>query len=155
MASTEVLLVKPVDNLGAEGDRVKVRAGYARNWLFPRHLAVPLDQGNKRRLEALMKAREAREATELRNSEGIAEKLRQVKLALAVKTGAKGKMFGSVTGAHLLEKLEELGYHLDKRHLLPFSPIKELGRHTATIRLHDQVEAEIEFEIVSENPIEE
>ena len=102
-----------------------------------------------------MKAREAREATELRNSEGIAEKLRQVKLALAVKTGAKGKMFGSVTGAHLLEKLEELGYHLDKRHLLPFSPIKELGRHTATIRLHDQVEAEIEFEIVSENPIEE
>ena len=154
MATTEVLLVEQIDNLGAEGDVVKVRAGYARNWLLPKKKAVPLELKNKKRLDALMQARANREADERSQAEEIASKLRGTHMAIAVKTGAGGKLFGSVTPAQLLEKFEELGFHLDKRHLVSFRPVKELGKLTATFRLHPDVEAEVECEIVSENPIE-
>ncbi len=154
MATTEVLLVEQIDNLGAEGDVVKVRAGYARNWLLPKKKAVPLELKNKKRLDALMQARANREADERSQAEEIASKLRGTHIAIAVKTGAGGKLFGSVTPAQLLEKFEELGFHLDKRHLVSFRPVKELGKRVATFRLHPDVEVEIEYEIVSENPIE-
>ncbi len=154
MAHTQVLLVEQIDNLGAEGDVVKVRAGYARNWLLPKKKAVPLNHANKKRLEALHQARSLREANELQQAEEVAGKLRGVNVAIAVKTGAGGKLFGSVTPANLLEKLEEQGFHLNKRHLVPFQPVKELGKQTATFKLHSDVQAEISFEVVSENPIE-
>ena len=154
MATTEVLLVEQVDNLGAEGDVVKVRSGYARNWLLPKKKAVPLELKNKKRLDALMQARANREADERSQAEEIASKLRGTHVAIAVKTGAGGKLFGSVTAAQLLEKFKELGFHLDKRHLVPFRPVKDLGKRTATFRLHPDVEVEVEYEIVSENPIE-
>ena len=154
MATTEVLLVEQVDNLGAEGDVVRVRAGYARNWLLPRKKAVPLDHANKKRMDSLMQARARRESDEQSQAEEMAVNLRGTNVAIAVKTGAGGKLFGSVTSAQLLAKLEELGFHLDKRHLVPFRPVKELGKLIATFRLHPDVEAEVECEIVSENPIE-
>ena len=155
MATTEVLLIQQVENLGAEGDRVKVKAGYARNWLLPRRLAIPLTQANKKRLEALMKAREEREVGELQQSEEVGSKLSAVKIAIPMKTGEGGKMFGAVTVPQLLEKLTEQGFHLDRKHIVPFSPIKELGKHAATCKLHPEVQVEIEFEVVSENPIEQ
>ena len=154
MATTEVLLIQQVENLGAEGDRVKVKAGYARNWLLPRHLAVPLTQANKKHLESLVKAREQRETSELHQAEDIGSKLASLNLAIPVKTGEGGKMFGSVTVPQLLEKLGEQGFHLERRHIVPFSPIKELGRHTASCKLHPEVQIEFAFELVSENPIE-
>ena len=155
MATTEVLLIQQVENLGAEGDRVRVKAGYARNWLLPRNLAVPLTQENKKRLESLMKAREERESEELRQAEEVGAKLSSVKIAISVKTGEGGKMFGSVTVPHLLEKLMEEGFQLERKHIVPFSPVKNLGKHHATCKLHPDVQAEVEFEVVSENPIEE
>ena len=113
MATTEVLLVEQVDNLGAEGDVVKVRAGYARNWLLPHKKAVPLDHANKKRMDSLMQARARRESDEQSKAEEMAVKLRGTNVAIAVKTGAGGKLFGSVTSAQLLAKLEELGFHFD------------------------------------------
>ena len=154
MSTTEVLLIQQVTNLGAEGDRVKVKAGYARNWLLPRKLAIPLTQANKKHLEALVKAREARETGELQQAENIGAKLAALKLAIPVKTGEGGKMFGSVTVPQLLEKLGAQGFHFERRHISPFSPIKELGKHCATCKLHPEVQIEFEFEVVSENPIE-
>ena len=154
MATTELLLIDKVENLGAEGDIVKVKAGYARNWLLPRKKAVSLNHSNKKRMESLMRARAHREADEQSQAEEIAVKLRETRVAIAVKTGAGGKLFGSVTSAQLLAKLEEQGFHLDKRHLAPFRPVKELGKLTATFQLHPEVKADVEFEIVSENPIE-
>src|ERR1017187_4538070 len=97
MAHTEVLLIKPVDGLGGEGDQVKVRAGYARNYLLPRGIAVPLTSSNRKQVEALKKRRAMREAQELTGAQELATKLEKTALAFAVKTGEGGKMFGAVT----------------------------------------------------------
>ena len=97
MAHNEVLLIKPVENLGAEGDQVKVRAGYARNYLLPRGIAVPLTSSNRKQIEALKKRRAGREADELSAAQEMAGKLGKTRIAFAVKTGEGGKMFGAVT----------------------------------------------------------
>ena len=155
MPTTEVLLVEHIANLGAEGDVVKVRPGYARNFLLPKNKAVPLNMANKKRLDALKVARAARETDELQKSQEIASKLKETKVAVAVKTGAGGKLFGSVTVNHILEKLQESGFVFDKKHVTSFSPIKQLGKTTVKLSLHKDVEAEVEVEVVSENPIEQ
>lgn len=155
MPNTEILLVEPVENLGSEGDIVKVRPGYARNYLFPQEKALPLNQANKKRLDALKVARAAREAEEIQGAQEIASKLNDVSIAVAVKTGSGGKLFGSVTAQHLLEKLDEKGFKLDKKHLVKFVPIKELGQTEVTCQLHKDITAQFKVEVVSENPIEE
>ena len=155
MPNTEILLVEPVENLGSEGDIVKVKPGYARNFLFPQEKALPLNQANKKRLDALKVARAAREAEEIQGAQEIASKLNDVSIAVAVKTGSGGKLFGSVTAQHLLEKLDEKGFKLDKKHLVKFVPIKELGQTEVTCQLHKDITAQFKVEVVSENPIEE
>ena len=154
MATTEVLLVEHIQKLGSEGDIVKVRPGFARNYLIPQKKALPLNLANKRRLDALKQSRAMRESEELQKAQQIATKLREVKIAVAVKTGSGGKLFGSVTSNHILEKLSESGFTMDKKHFVSFSPIKELGKQNVTLQLHKEVEAEVEVEVVSENPIE-
>jgi large subunit ribosomal protein L9 len=154
MATTEVLLVEHIQKLGSEGDVVKVRPGFARNYLIPQKKALPLNLANKRRLDALKQSRAMRESEELQKAQEIATKLREVKIAVAVKTGSGGKLFGSVTSNHILEKLSESGFTMDKKHFVSFSPIKELGKQNVTLQLHKEVEAEVEVEVVSENPIE-
>ena len=155
MPQTEVLLIEHMEKLGSEGDIVKVRPGYARNYLIPRQKALPLNLANKKRLESLKVARAARETEDLQKAQEIGEKLSKVSLAVAVKTGAGGKLFGSVTSMHILEKLEEKGFNLDKRHLSNFSPIKELGVNKVAVKIRNDVETEIAVEVVSENPIED
>jgi len=154
MATTEVLLVEHIQKLGSEGDVVKVRPGFARNYLIPQKKALPLNLANKRRLDALKQSRAMRESEELQKAQEIATKLKEVKIAVAVKTGSGGKLFGSVTSNHILEKLSESGFTMDKKHFVSFSPIKELGKQNVTLQLHKEVEAEVEVEVVSENPIE-
>ena len=154
MATTEVLLVEHIQKLGSEGDVVKVRPGFARNYLIPQKKALPLNLANKRRLDALKQSRAMRESEELQKAQEIATKLREVKIAVAVKTGSGGKLFGSVTSSHILEKLSESGFTMDKKHFVSFSPIKELGKQNVTLQLHKEVETEVEVEVVSENPIE-
>jgi large subunit ribosomal protein L9 len=154
MANTEVLLLKPLDNLGAEGDQIKVRAGYARNYLFPKKLATPLTQANRKHVEVLKKRRADREVLELKGAQEIARKLEKVSLAFAVKTGEGGKMFGAITATDLHKKLEEAGILIDKRKIHLHTPAKTLGKHETKIRLHSDVSVDITFDIVSENPIE-
>ena len=155
MANNQVLLLQPINGLGAEGDTVTVRAGYARNFLLPRKLALPITQANKKHVEALLKAREAREQKEFEQARELSEKIQKTSIAIAVKTGEGGKMFGAVTANDLLERLKEEGIELAKKQLLLATPIKELGSHTATVKVHADVEAELKFEVVSENPIED
>ena len=154
MASTEVLLVEHIEKLGSEGDVVKVRPGFARNYLIPQKKALPLNLANKKRLDALRQSRAMRESDELQKAQEFATKLKEVKIAVAVKTGSGGKLFGSVTTSHILDKLSESGFTIDKKHFVSFSPIKELGKQNVTLQLHKEVVAEIEVEVVSENPIE-
>jgi large subunit ribosomal protein L9 len=154
MANTEVLLVQHMPQLGSEGDVVKVRPGYARNYLIPQKKALPLNLANKKRLDSLLQARALRESDELQKSQEFANKLKNLNIAVAVKTGTGGKLFGSVTINHILEKLSESGFILDKKHFVSFTPIKELGKQIVTLQLHKDVQAEVEVEVVSENPIE-
>lgn len=155
MANNQVLLLTPIHGLGAEGDTVTVRAGYARNFLLPRKLALPITQANKKHVEALLKAREAREQKEFEEARTLGEKVSATNVAIAVKTGEGGKMFGAVTANDLIERLKEEGIELTKKQLSLPAPIKELGSHTVEVKLAVEVTAELKFEVVSENPIEE
>ncbi len=154
MANTEVLLVKPVERLGGEGEQVSVKAGYARNFLFPQKIAIPVNRANKKQIEALIKAREIREANERSDAEKIAARLAEISLAIAVKTGEGGKMFGSVTAQDVLDRLEAEGVTIAKKQI-QLQAVKELGKHVATIKLHKDIKVDFNFEVVSENPIEE
>ncbi len=153
MAHSEVLLIKPVEGLGAEGDQVKVRAGYARNFLLPRGVAAPLTQANRKQVEALKKRRVSREAEELQGAQELAAKLAKVSVAFAVKTGEGGKMFGAITSADLHEKLVQAGVEIEKKKIHLFNPIKSLGKHEVKIKLHADVSVDLSFDVVSENPI--
>jgi len=154
MAHNEVLLLKPVDGLGAEGDQVKVRAGYARNFLLPQGMAVPLTVANRKQVESLKKARAVREAKELDGAQALAKQIEKAGIAIAVKTGEGGKLFGAVTTSDIHEKLAAAGITVEKKRIHLGQPIKTLGKHEATIRLHPEVSVELSFDVVSENPIE-
>lgn len=153
MAHKEVLLIKPVEGLGAEGDQVRVRAGYARNFILPRKIGVPVTQGNRRQIEALKARRAEREATELSIATALAAKLEKANIAFAVKTGEGGKMFGAVTAADLHAKLLEGGIDVEKKRIHLAPPVKTLGKHTAKLKLHADVSVDLTFDVVSENPI--
>ncbi|NBV78306.1 MAG: 50S ribosomal protein L9 [Verrucomicrobia bacterium] len=155
MAFTEVLLIKPVDGLGAEGEQVRVRSGYARNFLLLQGIALPVNRANTKYIESLKKAREVREAKDLESANAISAKLAALKLVFAVKTGEGGKMFGAISTAEIAAKLAEHGIELERKRIhLGQGPVKVLGKHLTTIRLHAAVSVEQEFEVVSENPIE-
>jgi large subunit ribosomal protein L9 len=154
MANNQVLLLQPINGLGAEGDTVTVKAGYARNFLLPRKLALPITQANKKHVESLLKAREAREQKEFEDSRTLSQRIEKTSIAIAVKTGEGGKMFGAVTANDLIERLKEEGIELTKKQMQLAAPIKELGSHTANVKIHTDIETELKFEVVSENPIE-
>ncbi len=154
MAHSEILLVKPVENLGGEGDQVKVRAGYARNYLLPRGIAVPLTGANRKQVESLKKRRAEREATELNGAQEVAKKLEKTSLAFAVKTGEGGKMFGAITANDIHDKLVASGLEIEKRRIHLHTPVKTLGQHSVKIKLHADVSVDLNFDVVSENPIE-
>ncbi|MGA3007479.1 MAG: 50S ribosomal protein L9 [Opitutaceae bacterium] len=154
MSNSEILLLKPVDGLGGEGDQVKVRAGYARNFLLPHKFAVPVTQANRKQVDALKKRRAERETHELAGAQELAQKLEKVSVAFAVKTGEGGKMFGAITANDLHDKLTAAGFALDKRRIHLHTPVKALGQHTFKIKLHADVTVELAFDVVSENPIE-
>ncbi len=154
MAQSEILLVKPVDNLGGEGDQVKVRAGYARNYLLPRGIAVPLTGANRKQVESLKKRRAEREAKELGGAQELAKKLEKKSLAFAVKTGEGGKMFGAITANDIYDKLAADGLEIEKKRIHLHTPVKTLGQHTVKIKLHADVSVDLNFDVVSENPIE-
>ena len=154
MAHSEVLLLKPVDGLGGEGDQVRVRAGYARNYLLPQGYATPLTLANRKHVESLKKRRAEREAAELNGAQDLARKLEKQSVAFAVKTGEGGKMFGAITAADLQAKLAESGIELDRKKIHLHQPVKTLGKHEVKIKLHSEVTVELSFDVVSENPIE-
>ena len=155
MANNQVLLLSPISGLGSEGDTVTVRAGYARNFLLPRKLALPITQANKKQVAALLTSRESREQKEFEDARTLGERVASVSVAIAVKTGKGGKMFGAVTANDLITRLSEEGIVLNKKQLALPQPIKELGSHSVILKLHTAVDSALKFEVVSENPIEE
>ena len=154
MAHNEILLLKPVEGLGGEGDQVRVRAGFARNFLLPRKIAVPVTRANQKHVDALKKRRAERELSELSAAQALAKKLEKTSLAFAVKTGEGGKLFGAITTADIHAKLTEAGIDLDRKRIHLHTPVKTLGKHEVKIKLHAEVSVEMSFDVVSETPIE-
>lgn len=154
MAKTEVILIKPVVGLGGESDTVTVTAGYARNYLVPNGIAIPVSAGNKRRLEKLQKVRADREAHELNSMAELGKSLNKVTLTLMVKTGDDGKMFGSVTSGTIADAIKtQLDVVLDKRKIHLEKAIHTLGEFEIELRLHPEVKSVLKIIVKSSNPL--
>jgi large subunit ribosomal protein L9 len=153
MAKTEVILTHNIVGLGAESDHVKVAAGYARNYLYPQGLAIPVSAANKRRLEVLHQRRAEREAHELNSMTDIAKSLAKLVLVLKVKTGDDGKMFGAVTAGTIADELKhQFEVTLDKRKIRLDQPLHSLGEHDVELRLHADVNGTLKIRIESTTP---
>jgi large subunit ribosomal protein L9 len=153
MPKTEVILTHSVAGLGAETDQVRVAAGYARNFLFPQGLAIPVTAANKRQLEALRRRRAEREAREFNTMSELAQALSKLTLVIKVKTGEDGKLFGSVTAGTIADELKhQFEATVDKRKIHLNHPIKQLGEHAVELRLHQQVTTELKVRVESSTP---
>ncbi len=154
MPKTEVILTHNIVGLGGESDQVKVAAGYARNYLFPQGLAIPLSGSNKRRLESLKQRRAEREAKELNHMTEMGSALSKMTLLIKVKTGEDGKMFGSVTAGTIADELKnQYEAALDKKKIHLPSPIKTLGDHEVELRLHADVKSTLKVKVESLTPV--
>jgi large subunit ribosomal protein L9 len=146
----EVILRQHVDNLGKRGEIVKVAAGYARNYLLPRKLALPPTDGNKRHVERERKIMEAREADERAQAQAIADRLATVEIAMARRVGETEQLYGSVTSADIAEFLKGKGFDIDRRKLILPEPIKMLGEHSVPLRLHRDVTVALKVRVSKE-----
>jgi len=146
----EVILQEYVANLGDMGDVVRVKDGYARNFLIPRGFAYMATEGNKRRIESEKKQRIATATAEHADAELLGEALKTVELHFTAKAGEGEKLFGSITSTDIAGQLAEKGYKVDKRVIELDEPIKMIGVYRVPIRLHHEVKAEIRVWVVKE-----
>ena len=150
MPLTELILIENVLGLGAEADVVKVRRGYARNYLLPQKKAYEVTPGARRQLDALKQKRAEREARELNEAEELARRIGKTRLVFTLATGETGKAFGSVTAQDIVNRLKnEVGAEIDRHKIVLERPIKDTGEHDVAIRLHHDVTAQLIFQVKS------
>jgi large subunit ribosomal protein L9 len=153
MAKTEVILTTNIVGLGGESDHVKVSSGYARNYLLPHRLAIPVTAANKRRLESLRQRRAEREATELNTMTELSKSLQKLICVIKVKTGDDGKMFGTVTSGMIADELKtQFDVSLDKKKIHLDHPIRALGESEVELNLHPDVKGTLKVRVESVNP---
>lgn len=147
----DVILIQDVDNLGAKNELVKVKNGYARNFLFPRQLAIESSPGNRKQLDEKLKQVAKKEAKMLAEINSVIAKLKEAPLKLGAKTGTSGKIFGSVTSLQLSRAIrEQKGYEIDRKRINIVDEVKELGTYKATIDFGNGHSTEVEFEVLAE-----
>ena len=146
----EVILREDIDNLGARGQMVKVAAGYARNYLLPRKLAVAATEANRKIVEQERQAHLRKEAKVKSEAEDLSKLLTGVSVTIAQKAGDQDQLFGSVTSKDVAEALEKLNFTFDRRKIQLDEPIKQLGEFKVPVRLHKDVTAEVTVVVVKE-----
>jgi large subunit ribosomal protein L9 len=146
----EVILREDVKSLGKAGEMVRVRPGYARNFLLPQGLAFEATEGNKKRIAAETRARGVRNQAERTEAERFAAALAAVTLSLTGKAGEEGKLFGSITSQDIAAALAAQGHQVDRRRIELEHPITTLGQHTVGVRLHPEVHAEVRVSVAAE-----
>lgn len=152
MPTVQVILKEKLINLGAEGDVVKVRAGFARNFLLPQGKAFAATKSNLRQLESLKKVRAEREAKEMEESEKLASKIKKLKIKLTLATGQGGKAFGSITSLDIQKAvLESSKIELDRHAIQLEKPIKSTGTFDVPVKLHAGVEATLKVVVSAED----
>jgi len=146
----EVILREDVPKLGHRGDIVTVKEGYARNYLLPRKLALEATASNRKQIEAMKAAAAGQRATEKSGAESLAAQLAALTLTIPAKAGESDQLFGSVTAMDVAAALEAKGFHIDKRKVELDEPLKTLGEYKVGLRLHPEVAASVQVNVVRE-----
>ena len=146
----KVILKEDITNLGYKDDVVEDKSGYGRNYLIPQRLAVIASPSALKVLAENLKQRAHKIAQIKADAEAIAESLKDVSLTISAKTSPTGTIFGSVTNIQIAEALEKLGHNIDRKIIFIKDNVKEVGKYTATVKLHKEVSVEIPFEVVPE-----
>ena len=146
----EVILREHVDNLGRRGDVVKVAAGYARNYLLPRKLALAVTEANRRQIERERAAAEARELEEKAQAEAYAQRLGQIEIEIARRVGENDTLYGSVTSADIAHALASKGFEIEKRKIQLAEPLKAIGETNVPIKVHREVTVPVKVKVVPE-----
>jgi large subunit ribosomal protein L9 len=148
--SKEVILMADVQGLGTQGEVVRVAEGYARNFLLPRNLAAPVTEATRRKLAKVRKVREEQDVKELDTAQNLVKSIEQVSCTIPVKTGAGGKLFGSVTVPDIVSALKAQGVEIDKHQVDLPEPLRELGVFNIPIKVHPKVQATLKIWVVEE-----
>ena len=146
----EVILREHVDNLGRRGEIVKVADGYARNYLLPRNLALPVTEGNRRHIERERAKFDAKEEEERKVAEAMSARLAGLEVVIARKVGETEALYGSVTSGDIAEALAEKGFDLDKRKIQLLEPLKRIADVDVPVKLHRDVTATVKVRVVAE-----
>jgi large subunit ribosomal protein L9 len=146
----DVILREDVKDLGRAGQLVRVKPGYARNFLLPKGLAYEATEGNRRRIEAEAKARTARQAQDREAASELAARLAATPLTITGKAGEGERLFGSITAQDIADALAKAGLSIDKRKIELEHPIKTVGEHTVQVNLHHDVKGEVRLKVVPE-----
>jgi large subunit ribosomal protein L9 len=154
MGHKQVLLREDIDNLGARGEIVRVKAGYARNYLLPRNLAVEATTNNVRQIDGERAALAKREAKDRSSAELQGEALRSLSLKFERRVGEAGVLYGSVTSMDIAQALKEQGYEIDRRRIVLREPIKRFGSYEVPVRLHRDVTVQLPVSVLGEGGIE-
>ena len=145
----KLILTQEVTGLGAPGDVVEVKDGYGRNYLVPRGLALVWTRGGEKTIESIKAARAARSVRDADHATEVKAKLEASTFQVKVRAGAGGRLFGAVTTADIATAIIDAGAEVDKRTIVVANPIKSLGAHTVTVKVHDDVEAQVSLNVVS------
>lgn len=151
MANTTILLREDVDALGGRGEIVKVKAGYARNYLLPHGIATLATKGNVRQIELEREALLKKAAIEKATAEAQREQMESIALSFARKSGEAGTLFGSVTSMDIADALKEKGYEVDRKRVVLRDPIKEMGEYTVKVKLHREVTLDVPVRVTNED----
>ncbi len=154
MSHKQVLLREDIDNLGARGEIVRVKAGYARNYLLPRNLAVEATANNMRQIQGERAALAKREAKDRSSAELQAAALRSLTLKFERKIGEAGVLYGSVTSMDIAHELKSQGFEIDRRRIVLREPIKRFGNYEVPVRLHREVTVQLPVSVLGEGGIE-
>jgi large subunit ribosomal protein L9 len=146
----KLILTQEVTGLGSPGDVVEVKAGYGRNYLVPRSLAMPWTRGSEKQIELIKRARSAREIRSLEDAREAASRLGSLKIRLHTRAGGGGRLFGSISTADIAAAVKAAGGpELDRRKIEVQNPIKTVGAHQVAVRLHPEVSAKIDIEVAA------
>ena len=147
----QVILIQDVNNLGGTNEVVNVRNGYARNFLFPRQMAVEASPSNMKQLDERLKQQKKKEEKMLAEVNKVVDVLKQSPVKIGAKTGTSGKIFGSVTSVQIARAIrDQKGYEIDRRRIHLVDDVKELGTYKAKIDFGNGQETEVELEVVAE-----
>jgi large subunit ribosomal protein L9 len=145
----KLILTQEVTGLGGAGDVVEVKDGYGRNYLIPRGFGIRWTRGGEKTIDSIKKSRDARSVRDADHAAEVKAKLEDSTFNVKVRAGEGGRLFGAVTAADIAAAITEAGGAVDKRTIVVLNPIKSLGAHTVTVKLHDDVEAQVSLNVVS------